>query len=217
MGEQTQTPHLSLWGVGSLPTLPRAVPDLWSQVPAGFDFLGERLSDRDQDPGELPVWRGGGEGSGRKGQGERMKPPRTRSLPTSGSRGVWSPVASRALPPSCCLQKGHCQCSAPLLALRTGRAEAPAQGPLEASTSPAAGAGSGSDSRGAYRGVREAVTEWAGVAGMPGTRGRLGPAETQWVSEGQGQALGKGETQTGPAKRQGQKCTTDTQNLRRPD
>ena len=75
MGEQTQTPHLSLWGVGSLPTLPRAVSDLWSQVPAGFDFLGERLSDRDQDPGELPVWRGGGEGSGRQGQGERMKPP----------------------------------------------------------------------------------------------------------------------------------------------
>lgn len=59
--------------------------------------------------------------------------------------------------------------------------------------------------------------EWAGAGGCPGTRGRLGPAETQWVPEGQGWALGKGETQTGPAKRQGQKCTKDAQSLRRPD
>lgn len=112
MGEQTQTPHLSLWGVGSLPTLPRAVPDLWSQVPAGFDFLGERLSDRDQDPGKLPVWRGGGE--------EDEAPQDTEPAHLRLQR-LWSPVASRALPRSCRSQKGHCQCSAPLLALRLGQ------------------------------------------------------------------------------------------------
>lgn len=75
MGEQTETPHLSLWGMGSLPTLPRAVADLWSQVPSGFDFLGESLCERDQDPGKLLVWRGAGEGSGRQGAGEEDEAP----------------------------------------------------------------------------------------------------------------------------------------------
>lgn len=59
-------------------TLPRAVPDLWSQVPSGSDFLGESLCERDhQDPGKFPVWRGAGEGSGRRGTGGEDEAPRT--------------------------------------------------------------------------------------------------------------------------------------------
>lgn len=191
MGEQTQTPHLSLWGVGSLPTLPRAVLDLWSQVPTGFDFLGERLSDRDQDPGKLPVWRGGG------GEDEAPQNTEPAHLRLEGCGAPWPREPSHA---PAAYRRGTA--SAPPRSWHSGRdgAEVPAQGPLEASTSSAAGAGSGRDSRGAYSGVREAVTEWAGVAGMPGDPGQTGACRNPVGVRGARAGIGEGRDTNRPCK-----------------
>lgn len=131
------------------------------------------------------------------GEGERMKPPRTRSLPTSGSRGCGAPWPREPSHAPAAHRRGTASALPRSWHSGWDRAEAPR---LEASTSPVAGAGSGSDSRGAYRGVREAVTEWAGAAGMPGDPRQTGACRNPVGVRGARAGIGEGRDTNRPCR-----------------
>lgn len=187
MGEQTQTPHLSLWGVGSLPTLPRAVPDLWSQVPSGSDFLGESLCERDhQDPGKFPVWRGAGEGSGRRGTGGEDEAPRN-TEPARLPRGV-QPRGLESPPRLLPLPAGAPPELRPAPGTLVGTGLSNRTGPSGGQYVPSRG--SWKWLQGSLQGA-QGHSDRVGRSGMPGDRGQTGLQRPSGCHRGKGRHWGR--------------------------